>query len=534
MIFLYNGHLQTLDLNKPVASALAIQDDRIVAVGSDDEILALAKNGSDSIDLESKAVWPGLTDAHIHLEHYTLFLQMVDCETLSRAECLQRVRERASQVKPGEWIRGHGWNQNSWAEGFGDAALLDTVAPNHAVYLTAKSLHAAWANSLALKQAGITAATPDPEGGLIQRGPDGNPTGILLESAMALVEKAIPLPTVDELRQELKATQTRLWQFGITGVHDFDRQRCFSALQLMDQQDELRLRVVKSIPYEALDDAVRLGLRSGYGSPFLKIGSVKMFADGALGPRTAAMFQPYEGEPTNRGILLLNAEMVVAAGEKAVQSGLGLAIHAIGDRANREVLDGYAHIRRYETRRKLPHLRHRIEHVQVLHPQDSARLARLQVIASVQPIHATSDMFMADHSWGDRSSGAYAFRTLISHGTAMAFGSDAPVESPNPMKGIHAAVTRRRADGQPGPKGWYPDQRLTMLEALQGFTTGPAYAAGLENCMGRIAPGYAADLIILPFDPFSAEPDSLLSLQPIATMVAGRWVWGDYARGTYV
>jgi predicted amidohydrolase YtcJ len=266
-------------------------------------------------------------------------------------------------------------------------------------------------------------------------------------------------------------------------------------------------------------------LRSGFGDDFLRIGSVKLFSDGALGPRTAAMLQPYEGEAGYTGMLLLDAEEIFERGREAVKTGLSLAIHAIGDRANHEVLNAYAQLRAFERENGLPELRHRIEHVQVLHADDVARLAGLGVIASMQPIHATSDMRIADRHWGQRADLAYAWRTLLQNGAMLAFGSDAPVESPNPFWGLHAAVTRRRRDGTPGPLGWHPEQRLGLEEALRAFTLGPAFAAGLEARRGRLAAGYDADLIVLERDPFQAPPDELYTLLPGATMVAGEWVW---------
>jgi predicted amidohydrolase YtcJ len=319
-------------------------------------------------------------------------------------------------------------------------------------------------------------------------------------------------------------------------VHDFDRQPCFSALQVLHQGGELGLRVVKSIPIEALSHAVELGLRSGFGDDFLRIGSVKAFADGALGPRTAAMLQPYAGEPDNRGILMLAAEELFERGRLAVENGLSLAVHAIGDRANHEVLSAYAQLRKVERQLKTSGnitwgevskspLRHRIEHVQIIHPEDAPRLAALSVIASMQPIHATSDFLAADRYWGERAVHSYAWRTLLDFGTQMAYGSDAPVDSPNPFWGLHAAVTRRREDGSPGPDGWYPAQRLSLNEALQGFTIGAAYAAGMEDRLGRLAPGYLADLVVLDHDLFTCEADRIRRIQPQATMVGGEWVY---------
>jgi hypothetical protein len=283
------------------------------------------------------------------------------------------------------------------------------------------------------------------------------------------------------------------------------------------------LRVIKSIPLEDLTHAVELGLRSGFGDDFLRIGSVKIFADGALGPHTAAMLQPFENEPENRGMLMMDAEELYEHGRLAVENGLSLAVHAIGDRANHEVLNAFAQIRQHEVV-KLP-LRHRIEHVQIIHPDDAPRLAAMGVIASMQPVHATSDMLMADRYWGMRSALAYGWRTQLNNGAILAFGSDAPVEVPNPFWGLHAAVTRQRPDGSPGPEGWYPVQRLSLIEALQAYTGGAAYAAGMEDRLGKLAPGYLADLLILDHDPFNCSPEEIRDIHPLATMVGGEWVW---------
>ncbi len=527
MRVLYNARIYPLTNGGDCVTAIAVHDGQVMMTGSDDEISALMTRfpGAKAQDMHGRTILPGLTDAHLHLQHYAYALQMIDCETATQAECIRRVQERARSTPPGVWVRGHGWNQNDWPEGFGHARDLDGAAPDHPVYLTAKSLHAAWANTAALRLASITRATPDPEGGVIGRDEDGTPNGLLFESAMSLVGDAIPAPTVTEVGAALETAQQNLWQMGITGVHDYDRRQCFAALQMLQQEGKLHLRVIKSIPLEDLDHAINLGLRTGFGNDYLRIGSVKLFADGALGPSTAAMLQPYEGQPENTGILLLDNEEIFEHGQTASSHGLSMAIHAIGDRANHEVLLAYAQLRGYERQHSLPHLRHRIEHVQVLHPDDYGRLAELNVIASVQPIHATSDMFTADRLWGDRSAGAYAFHTLLDKGTKMCFGSDAPVESPNPFLGLHAAVTRRRPDGSPTADGWYPRQRLDLLQALHGYTTGPAFAAGLEDRLGKLAPGCYADLIVLDEDPFSLPAEALHRLHPTATMVGGEWVW---------
>jgi len=417
-LLLYNALIYTLDKRMPIASAILIQADRIKALAQDDDLID-DLTGVKQVDLGGHTVIPGLIDAHIHLDYYALSLQKVNCETNSKDECLRRVAQRVGALPVDEWVLGHGWNQNNWEDGFGSLADLDAIAPNHPVYLTAKSLHAAWANSVALKQAKISAATPDPAGGRIGRSSNGEPDGLLFEGAMELVADVIPEPKTDELAQAIHRAQTHLFSLGLTGVHDFDRRRCFSALQCLHQEEKLHLRVLKNIPVEDLHHAVSLGLRFGFGDLLLRIGGVKIFSDGALGPGTAAMLQPYEGQPDNRGMLLMDAEEILEHGIMAADSGLPLTIHAIGDAANHEVLNAYTQLRAYEAVRSREDrilLRHRIEHVQLLNPRDVARLAELNVIASMQPIHATSDMYMADKLWGSRSSLAYAFQTQLQQG----------------------------------------------------------------------------------------------------------------------
>lgn len=523
-----NANIHTMNTAQPQAGALAIQDGRILAAGPQQ---ALEAEFSDAarIDLNGQTILPGLTDAHVHLEHYALGLKMVDCETTTREACLQRVAERARQTAPGTWILGHGWNQNNWADehsdGFGSAAELDAVAPNHPVYLTAKSLHAGWANSQALRAAGLHAGTPDPQDGKLGRLADGQPNGILYETAMQLVSKMVPSAGQAGVTKAIHDAIPTLWKMGLTGIHDFDRRTCFQALQSLHSHGQLQLRVVKSIPLENLAEAVEVGLRSGFGDDFLRIGCVKAFADGALGPQTAAMLQPYENDPSNRGILMLDGEHLYEHARLAAEGGLGMTVHAIGDRAVHEVLNAFEQVRAYERKIGAPALRHRIEHVQIVHPDDAGRLAKLGVIASMQPIHAPSDMLMADRYWGGkRAMHAYAWRTQLQHDAVLAFGSDAPVESPNPFWGLHAAVTRQRQDGSPAEQGWYPEQRLTLEEAIAGFTTGAAYAAGMEDRLGRIAPGYYADLIVLENDPFRLPASDLAHLAPSSVMVNGNWV----------
>ena len=525
MKLLFNAHIHTQNPSQPDASAIVIDREWIRAVG-DVDTLSNEFPQAQKEDMGGRVILPGLTDAHLHLQYYSLGLQKIDCETATKEECLRRVADRVKVSKQGEWVLGHGWNQNVWGA-WPTAAELDAIAPSNPVYLTAKSLHASWANTSAMKLANVTAQTHNPQNGQIQRDAKGSPTGILLETAMELVGDAIPAATVEDVADAIERAQAILWKMGLTGVHDFDRRDSFMALQKLQAQGKLKLRVLKNMPVELLGQAFELGLRGGFGNDMLHIGNIKAFMDGALGPHTAAMFQPYIGEGDNRGILNMDGEELFEHGRKAAQVGLGLTVHAIGDRANHEVLNAYEQLRTYETENHLPHLRHRIEHVQVLHPDDAPRLAQLNVIASMQPIHATSDMLMADAYWGERSRLAYAMKIQLDFGAHLALGSDAPVESPNPFLGLHAAVTRRRADGTPSADGWYPEQKLTMEQAWEGYTLGPAYASGMEDRLGRLAPNHLADLIVLDAaqDPFSCDANELLELQSSATMVNGEWVY---------
>jgi predicted amidohydrolase YtcJ len=530
MKILYNAKIITFNPQQPKASALVINHHaphagRVVALGNDEQIRAKFGSIAKAENIGGATILPGLTDAHLHLRNYALGLKKLDLFNASKQKCVDLVAQRAADTPPGEWILGHGWNQNNWLEGLPAAEDLDQAAPNNPVHLTHVSLHSSWENSAALNAAGISVNTRDPENGEIVRDENGNPTGVLLEAASSLVEIMIPELTAEENIQAIEAGQQALWQLGLTGVHDFDRIPSFIALQTLHQRGSLKLRVLKNLPVESLDEITTMGLRSGFGDDLLRIGGIKVFADGALGPQTAAMLAPYEGQEENRGISFLDSEEIFEIGRQAVSSGLSLTVHAIGDAANHKMLDGFEQLRRYEEAQELLQLRHRIEHVQVLHPDDIPRLSQLGLIASMQPIHATSDMLMADEHWGERARYSYAWRSLEETDTILAFGSDAPVDTPNPFHGIYAAVTRRRVDGTPSPDGWYPEERISLESALSGYTTGPAYTAGMENDLGMLAPGYLADLIVVPDDPFSLDKDVLHAIRPTATMVGGEWVW---------
>jgi len=532
---LVNGRVFTMDAGRRWASAVAIAGDRVLAVGdgpatgssrSDHRLRELLAPGGTVLDLGGRCVLPGLCDSHIHFTSYALSRRKLDLsEAASLEAVLALVAERARETRPGEWIVGLRWDQERWPERrFPRASDLDSVAPDHPVMLRAKNGHALVGNSLALRLTGVTAGTPDPPGGRIGRDVEGCPDGMFFEdSAMDLVTRLIPPQGPEETDDALQEAFASAWRVGLTAIHDVDGVPAFAAYQRLRARGELGLRVVKFLPVDVLDAVLEVGLRAGLGDDWLRVGGIKVFADGALGSRTAAMLAPYAGEPENVGVATTDADTLRVLARRAAAGGLPLAVHAIGDRANRMVLDALADVGGAGK----GELRHRIEHAQLLHPDDVGRLAALGVVASMQPIHATQDCEMADRYWGDRCASGYAWRSLLEAGTVLAFGSDCPVEDLNPFVGIHAAVTRRRADGFPGPQGWYPRQRLTVEEAVRAYTLGAAYAAGLEDRLGSLAPGKLADLIVLDRDIFACDPMAIGETQVVATMIGGQFVYGE-------
>jgi len=532
-LVLTNGHIYTMDPRLPKATAVAIRAGKIVAVGEDAAMKELLGQDAEWLDLDGRALIPGLVDAHVHFEGFSLSRQRVDLDEASTVEeVLDRIVLYAEQLQnrpqssdSEQWLQGRGWAQDAWQKpAFPTAAHLDQIVSHMPVYLRHKSGHAAWINTKTMKLAGITAATPDPPGGQIQRDAAGLPTGILFEDAMLLVKEHIPAPTLSEISRAMLDAQTYCWQVGLTGVHDFDGRSCFQALQILHQRHQLGLRVVKNIPFKRLDHAIGVGLRSGFGDEWLRIGGIKFFADGALGSRTAAMVEPYQNEPDNYGITVTDKEEMMAGASQASAHGLSVTVHAIGDRANHDVLDVFAAVRQEERGQEHHHqLRHRIEHVQLLHPGDLQRLAQLNIIASMQPIHATSDMDVAAAYWGERTQFSYAWRTMLESGATLVFGSDAPVERIDPLPGIHAAVTRRNAAGSPGKDGWHPEQKLTLQETIYAFTQAAAITSGQEKHQGSITPGKLADLTIFDQDIFDLPQDELLQVGIAGTVVAGEF-----------
>lgn len=534
-LVLYNGPIYTLDPNMPTARAVLISGGHVLAVGSEGRVQAAAAGmRAEMINLRGRAVVPGLTDAHVHMmwQGMTNFeVRLGDTPTLEEAQ--RQIAARVATLPPGAWLRGGGWDHSPWGRRWPTAADLDAVCPDRPAMLSRKDGHSVWLNSRALALAGITAATPDPSGGAIQRDRDGEPTGILTETAMELARAIVPPHSEAERLQALRAAFSEALSYGITSIHVPPGTNHSSApealrdLQTLRAQGGLSLRCMAYLAHPDLERAVAMGLRSGFGDRWLRIGGLKLFADGALGSESAEMLTHYEGR-RHTGIAILEQELLDELVLTANMNGIAVAIHAIGDAANRKVLDA---IERAQAARNalgdaatpltLPN---RIEHVQVLHQKDVGRLTQLGVIASMQPIHCTSDMEAAEALWGPRCAYSYAWRSLLATGATLAFGSDAPVETMNPWKGLHAAVTRERPGGVP-LGGWYPEQRLSVAEALNAYCVGPAIASGEQREKGRIAPGMLADLAVLTGDPFRSAPGELHAITAAMTLVEGKLVF---------
>ncbi len=525
MILLENGYFY--QPNQPNITAILIDGGCIVAVSKSSDELKQNYSIKERYDLKGKIVWPGMTDAHIHLTSYSLNLVRIDCETDTLQECLHRVETAAISAPQDAWILGHGWNQNSWTEGFGTAAQLDAVSHGHPIYLTAKSLHTAWANSKAMQSAGITTDTENPPGGKILRDRYNHPNGIFLESAAELIRGIIPKQSPDEITHAILKGIDSLTRMGITSVHDFDALNYLAYYNRLEQDGRLHQRILKTIPPDDHQEALESGLHTGKGNKLVQIGAYKYFMDGALGPHTAAMIEPYNDDNHNHGILNHTAEDIIHQCEALLKNTSDISIHAIGDRANVEAIKAFREIIKIEQKSGNKPVRKRIEHVQLLRIEDLAELQKLGITASMQPLHATSDMRMADKYWGSRSRYAYAWNSLLKHGTCLIFGSDAPVDSPNPFWGMHAAVTRQSRNNIPAPEGWIPEERITLKETLDAYTTKPADHFRRPSSTGRLEPGANADLILLSVDPFMEEARELHQIKPVATMFNGQWVWID-------
>jgi predicted amidohydrolase YtcJ len=532
---LTNARIYTMDPTHPQAEALAWQGERIIAVGSRDAVAERADTATTVIDAGGRTVIPGLIDSHIHFTWYAAGLRRVNLEGVDRLdEALRRVGERAAGQAPGTWVPGHGWDNNRWGTDVPTRADLDRVAPGHPVLLSRKDGHSIWVNSLALERAGITRDTPDPPGGRIGREANGAPNGMLYEGAAedlvyrVVEEQDDAEDRLDTLREAIANAQ----RAGLTGFHNCEDQQAYQAFADLEAAGLLGIRVLHLIAYPELDAAIAAGRRSGDGSARLRTGPVKIFSDGSLGSLTAEMLEPFAGT-TDRGVGTIPQAELEDAIRRAGQAGIAVAVHAIGDAANRRVLDAFAAGRRGEPELPGLHgdgytrwaLRHRIEHAQHLNPADYSRFAEWGVIASMQPIHCTADMEVADRWLGARAAhGSYAWRSLRNHGARLAFGSDCPVETFDPLLGLYAAVTRQDVTGHP-PGGWHPAERLDLDEAVYAYTQGAAFAAGEEAIKGSLTPGKLADLVVLSTDIFTADPAALPLTRVQATILGGTVVW---------
>ena len=500
----------------------------LVARTAQGDVVAISLAGSRIVRVEparsapSSVVVPGLTDAHGHVVGLGLSLVKVDLRGCrSPADCAARVQAALPKLAPGAWLQGRGWDQNLYPDQqFPTRAALDAVAPDTPVFVRRVDGHAGWANSEALRRARVTRETPDPPGGRILRGASGEPTGVLVDRAEDLMEKAIPPPSEVEIEQAILRAQDLLVSQGLTSVHEMGISPLVADIYLrLARSGRLKIRVYAHWTSDpaTLEEAFRRGpLRAGADELFT-LRSIKVYADGALGSRGAHLKAPYSDDPHNTGIVVTPMQEVEAISRRALAAGFQVSTHAIGDAANHDVLEAYARAG------VTPAARFRIEHAQIVDVADIPRFAQLGVIASMQPTNATSDMPWAEKRLGrQRLAGAYAWHRFLDAHVHLAFGSDFPVELSDPRLGLFAAVTRTDLDGRP-PGGWLPDQRLTVEEALHAFTVGATYAAFEEEWRGELRPGQTADFTV--FDGPLDTPEHIVQRKILMTVVAGRVVY---------
>jgi predicted amidohydrolase YtcJ len=533
-LILFNGRLAVPAHAPSGPSALAIAQGRILALGSGKDILPLAGTATTRIDLEGRLVVPGFVDTHIHFYEWSLKrrdLKLDDATGLD--DLLARVRQAAAVSPPGQWIMGQGWNETDWPSPLMPTLeALDRAAPDHPVLLWRCDLHLAAANSSALKRAGIDSRTPDPAEGRIERDVRGEPTGILRELAINSVRQVVTPPDADQVVDAFTGGARALHRRGVTGIHDIrlmadkDGGRALGAFQQLDRDDRLDLRCWVTLPGDRLDDIIGLGLRTGFGNDKLRIGHVKFFSDGGMGARTAWMIEPFRD--ADCGMPLMDMAALAADVAKAEDAGLAVMIHAVGDRANRELITIFEKLasRRVRFGRPALPIPHRIEHVQMIRPEDAERLRHLDLALNVTPANMLLDMNLIDAAVGEKGRWSYAFRQLMDTGAPVMFSSDCPVCDPAPLLGMHAAVTRRRIDGSP-EAGWYPESRVTMREALDAYTAVPAAVHRNDDC-GAIVSGKRADLAVLSADILARPSPWLPDLRVDMTLFDGRIVHRNF------
>jgi predicted amidohydrolase YtcJ len=505
-------------LNAPVGNALVAIDGRVFAVGEASQLKQRFPNAK-VVDFGTAVITPGLTDAHIHITEWALARKHVHLDAAANIdECLQIVA-RAPRTET--WLQGRGWNPHRWGGAYPDRFQLDQVAADRPAAFQSHDMHALWVNSAALRMAGIDRDTPDPDGGRIVRNAEGDATGMLLETAAQLVVSRIPTVTEAEIRRAVIEAQRELHSYGITGIHSFPGVHLpepdpLPVLEALRARGQLALRVLQHISADKLSHAIGLGLRSGFGGEWIRIGAVKMFLDGALGSRTAWMLEPYENSD-NFGVQVLERSDFEDTVLRAAEAGIATTVHAIGDAA---VAMAFDVLNRAPRVAALPH---RVEHVQCLPDQAVAMLGN-GIVCSIQPCHLMTDWRAADQHWGKRAAATYAFRTMSERGAVLACGSDAPVESADPRLGFYAAVARRDTRHEP-ENGWYGEQCIMTRDAFAGYTLGAAVAAGADGVQGILQPGAFADFAVWREDPLACAPADLLDLQVAATIVNGSVVF---------
>jgi hypothetical protein len=501
--------------------AVLIENGRVAAIGPAESLRSRTR--VPILELPGATLTPGLTDSHIHLTEWALTRREVDLSRAASPLAAARAVADFAASQDGEWVRGRGWNLHLWNGEQPDREILDRLLPDRPVALQSHDMHGLWVNSAALERAGITADTADPPSGRIVRDAQNRPTGWLLEAAGELVTRAMRAFGTAETIDAVLHAQSELHAWGITAVHalpaiHIPEPEPLAILEAVRDSGRLRLRILQHLPLRMLDEAIRLGLKSGFGGDWIRIGGVKMFLDGTLGSRTAWMRAPYENS-TDCGVQVLEAGEFGFHAKRAAAAGIASTVHAIGDAAVALALDVLA-----DPTIAVPALRHRIEHVQCCPEDRMADPGRAGVICSMQPAHLITDWRIADHYWGtNRARCTYAFRPLLRGGAVLAFGSDAPVEPADPRIGLWAAIRRADLAGQP-PDGWFPEHRLNAREALFAYTRGPALAAG-QPARGRIGAGAPADIVAWQADPLEADAAAILGLRCIATIVAGEVVY---------
>ena len=524
-----NARIYTVDQNRPTAEAMSVRAGRIVAVGSSRLLLASRGSNTQILDLGGKTVIPGMIDAHVHLLGLGTALRTVDLRgTTSYDEVVARVAARAKDSPPGTWILGRAWDQNDWADTrFPTHDKLTAATPDHRVYLERVDGHAGLANMLAMKAAGINASIKDPFGGHIERSATGAPTGIFVDAAQALVERVIPPATRDEVRQATIAAATEMNRWGLTSVQDAGVGReTIDVYEDVAREGKLTVRnyVMIGSDDSTLAHYFRRGAQSALYDGRLWIKSIKISADGALGSRGAALLEPYADDPKNNGLALVPAGRITQVGLQALRNAFQLNVHAIGDRANRTVLDEFE-----AALKEVPVVDHRfrVEHAQIIHPDDVPRFAQLGVIPSMQASHQTSDMYWAGARLGQsRLLGAYAWRSLLDAGVVIPNGSDLPVEKTNPLISFHSAIARQDDHNFP-VGGWFPEQRMTRDEALKAMTIWAAWGAFMEKEVGSLEAGKYADFVVLDQDIMRVPPELVLRTHVMSTWLGGVRVYGQ-------